>query len=65
MSGTPRRTTLVTGGARRLGAEIVRSFAVVGIKVCFSHDEIIADDDEAVNIDAVFASRINRFSQYR
>ena len=37
MSSTPRRTTLVTGGARRLGAEIVRSFAARGDAIVLHH----------------------------
>ena len=34
---SPRRVTLVTGGARRLGAEIVRSFAARGDDIVLHH----------------------------
>ncbi len=36
-STAPRRTTLVTGGARRLGAAIVRSFAARGDAIVLHH----------------------------
>ncbi len=36
-SKAPRRTTLVTGGARRLGAAIVRSFAARGDAIVLHH----------------------------
>jgi pteridine reductase len=40
---TPRRVALVTGGARRLGAEITRSFAARGYDVVLHHGASPAD----------------------
>ena len=43
MTAAVRRTTIVTGGARRLGAEIVRSFAARGDAIVLHHGNSARD----------------------
>jgi hypothetical protein len=45
-------------------SQIVRSLAVVWIKVRFSHNEIISDNEEAVNIHAGFTCCFDSLGEY-
>lgn len=49
VADTPRRVALVTGGARRLGAEITRSFSARGYDVVLHHGNSAADAERLAN----------------